>query len=150
MSHTGKEIHIEEGESEVTKTLELNLLNSLSQDLEQANNTSFTLSIKDESNVVIAGLVASTSYSWLLIKILWVDETQRNKGFAKALMQRAESRGRELQCHSVWLDTSNPNAMEFYLKLGYKPFGELQNSEDQFPASHQRWFMKKSLALSEC
>ena len=62
-------------------------------------------------------------------------------------MQRAEQKGIELGCRGAWLDTSNPNAMDFYLKLGYEMFGLLSNIEDQQPENHKRWFMKKSLLL---
>ena len=61
------------------------------------------------------------------------------------MMARAEAKARAVGCHGAWLDTSNPEAMRFYAKLGYKPFGQLGNTPGQSPAGHRRWFMQKAL-----
>lgn len=125
--------------------LERKLLESLSSETEQSLNTGFEIVEKDEAGLVIGGLVASTSYGWLLVKILWVDESHRNEGIGLKLLQGAESKAIDLGCHSAWLDTSNPKAMQFYLNAGYVSFGELKNTISQIPKSHKRWFMKKVL-----
>ena len=90
--------------------------------------------------------MASTSYSWLLIKILWVEESHRNSGIGQQLMEAAQAKGRTLNCHSAWLDTSSPKAYLFYARLGYEVFGQLENDATQSPPAHRRWFMKKSIA----
>jgi hypothetical protein len=41
----------------------------------------------------------------------------------------------------AYLDTFSFQAPDFYKKLGYEVFGELQD----FPHGHQRYFMKKRL-----
>ncbi len=107
------------------------------------------LSAKSAQNSLIGGLTASTSYGWILIKTLWVDEAQRNQGVGRLLMEEAEAKGIGLGCHSAWLDTSNPDAKTFYETLGYEVFGELSNDAEQFPESHRRWFLKKSLDRSQ-
>lgn len=141
------DIEISEDEHSISHFLESELLASLRNSLPQGENSSFILSAKDPTRKVIGGLTASTSYGWLLVKVLWVDNEYRGLGLGRSLMQRAEQKGIELGCRGAWLDTSNPNAMDFYLKLGYEMFGLLSNIEDQQPENHKRWFMKKSLLL---
>nr|CAA6827333.1 MAG: Unknown protein [uncultured Thiotrichaceae bacterium] len=136
-------ISVEEGCGGLAEKLESELLASLAGELEQSLNTGFTLSAKNGEGEVVGGLVASTSYGWLLVKILWVEESQRNSGIGHSLMKAAEAKAVGLNCHSVWLDTSSPKAYQFYSKLGYEVFGKLGNTDTQFPSGHCRWFMKK-------
>ncbi len=123
----------------------MRMLEALQEILVQSENTSFVLSATSRQNSLIGGLTASTSYGWVLIKVLWVDEAHRNKGIGRMLIESAESKGRSLGCHAAWLETSNPEAKRFYETLGYVVFGELSNEPGQYPESHQRWFMKKRL-----
>ncbi len=143
------DIRIEDGDPSIAELIESELLASLQESLVQAENRSFVLSARSPENSLIGGLTASTSYGWVLIKVMWVDEAQRNKGVGRLLMEEAEAKGRGLGCHSAWLDTSNPNAKTFYETLGFEVFGELANDAGQFPQSHRRWFLKKSLDPSQ-
>ncbi len=136
---------IEESDSSVAELIEKELLKALRQSLKQASNEQFVLAANSDQGRLTGGLTASTSYGWLLIKTLWVDDGQRRKGLGRLLMNDAESRGREIGCHAAWLETSNPASRVFYEKLGYKVFGELRNHSSQIPESHHRWFMTKSL-----
>ena len=136
---------IAESDSSVAELIERELLKALRQSLEQANNEQFVLAANSDQGRLIGGLTAGTSYGWLLIKKLWVDDGQRRKGLGGLLMNDAEYRGREIGCHAAWLETSNSASRVFYEKLGYQVFGELKNYTSQIPESHHRWFMKKSL-----
>lgn len=117
---------------------------SLQEVLPQALNSHFVLGVYEE-NMLVGGLTASTSYGWVLIKTLWTEEVHRGRGIGKALMRQAEEKAKVLNCHSAWLDTSNPASKAFYLKLGYEVFGELSNAEQFDLSEHCRWFMKKLL-----
>lgn len=139
------DVRIREADPSVAATLESRLLESLRSTLTQAENTGFVLTASSADDRLIGGLTASTSYGWLLTKVLWVDEASRQQGIGAKLMQSAESKARELDCHSAWLDTSSPAAKQFYEALGYVVFGELANEAGDFPETHTRWFMKKSL-----
>jgi len=145
MQKTGFIIGNEDSGGSFAAKLERELLASLANESEQSLNTSFTLCAKDAESNVIGGLVAHTSYSWCLVKILWVEEGHRRFGIGRSLMEAAETKAVGLNCHSMWLDTSSPKAKQFYAKLGYEVFGKLENSEIQHPANHCRWFMKKRL-----
>lgn len=141
-------IQVLEGNDVVARELESELLKSLGEVLLQSSNSSFVLAIRDPSNNLIGGLTASTSYGWLLVKILWVKDEYRGAGLGRSLMKHAEIKWIELGCHHIWLDTSNPQAMSFYQSLDYETFAQLSNAPDQYPPSHCRWFMKKSLTES--
>ena len=145
MKASTAQFYIAEGDEGLAERLESELLLSLALNQEQAINTGFTLSANVSEGELIGGLVASTSYSWLLVKILWVKESQRNLGVGRSLMTAAEAKAGELGCHSVWLDTSNAKARQFYDALGYEVFGQLENLEVHTPPDHCRWFMKKAL-----
>ena len=144
MKIEASELSIAEDELAIAAMLESELLKSLRDHLPQALNTSFVFSAKNSGGVIVGGLTASTSYGWLSIKVLWVDQDYRQLGIGRSLVRSGESKGRGLGCHSAWLDTSNPDAMQFYLKLGYETFGDIANSENQHPPNHRRWFMKKT------
>ncbi|MEL6951008.1 MAG: GNAT family N-acetyltransferase [Pseudomonadota bacterium] len=138
-------VRLVSGDAAADEFLEKALLESLRSELPQSTNTSFVLSLKDPAGTIVGGLTANTSYGWLLIKVLWVEEAYRGLGFGRQLMEAAEQRARDADCHNAWLDTSHPEAMRFYLSLGYEVFGELSNTADQVPQGHARWFLRKSL-----
>lgn len=150
MSHSNPEITIQEVSPELGDTLETRLLADLRATQPQAVNTSFVLAAQGpedtvDSPLLIGGLTASTSYGWLLVKVLWVNEKFRGKGVASALMNEAETRAIQLDCHAAWLDTSSQSARVFYQRLGYTEFASLGNDAHNHPAEHQRWFMQKQL-----
>lgn len=134
-----------EDEDSVAADIERQLLAALAHSNTQSRNEPFVLSVTLPGGDMIAGLTAATSYGWLLIKTLWVKDSHRGKGLGEQLVAAAETRGLEVGCSNAWLDTSNPAAHSFYLKLGYKEFGILENDADTFPPEHRRWFMKKRL-----
>jgi GNAT superfamily N-acetyltransferase len=97
--------------------------------------------LRDENGVIVGGLLAETLWQWLHIDILWLEEKYRNQGLGRKLMLAAEQKAIERGCQFAFLDTWEFQAKEFYLKLGYEVFGELPN----FPNSHSRYFLKKTL-----
>lgn len=141
--------HIGEADPSLAATIEAELLASLRAALPQGENSSFVLAARDPEESLTGGLTASTSYGWLLIKTLWVDEGQRHNGIGRQLMHCAEQKGRSLGCHAAWLDTSSPDALGFYEALGYEVFGQLENGAGEFPESHRRWFLRKSLCKDD-
>lgn len=145
MEDTGSKIEISEDDGEAGNFIESQLTASLRAALPQSENRSFVLSARDGRNCIVGGLTATTSYGWLLVKSLWVAEEHRRHGLGRALMKSVEDKASRLGCHDAWLDTSNPEAKEFYVGMGYEIFGELGNAADQHPPHHRRWFLKKSL-----
>lgn len=131
--------------SEVAGKIEESLLDSLGELNRQSINSSVVLTADDDDGILIAGVAGSTSYGWLLVKLLWVSDSHRGLGVGKELMLKAEDEAKLLGCHSAWLDTSNSKARDFYRRLGYADFGIIENGSDKEPANHTRWFMQKLL-----
>lgn len=88
------------------------------------------------------GLTGYTAYEWLFIDLLWIVETARGQGQGRRLMLDAEREARERGCGNAWLDTFSFQGRDFYERLGYKIFGELED----FPPGHRKYFMRKALA----
>ncbi len=125
--------------------IEESLLSALAQVNAQSENATLVFSADSKDGRRLGGATGSTSYGWLLLKMLWVDDSARGAGLGRQLTNAIEAEAKRLGCHSAWLDTSNRDAREFYLKLGYSDFGKLENGPDRTPPEHIRWFMKKTL-----
>lgn len=110
---------------------------------------SLALLAHDTERQLVGGLIGSTSYGWLLVKMLWVDERVRGRRLGPALMQAAEREAVRRGCHGAWLDTSSAAAARLYERLGYQTFGALENGPDDRPTGHRRWFMRKRLVRTE-
>lgn len=97
-----------EGDDDIGSKLESELLKSLGETFPQSRNSSFVLAVNDSSSKLVGGVTASTSYRWFLVKILWIGKECRGEGLGRSLMRQAETKGKELECHYIWLVTSNP------------------------------------------
>jgi GNAT superfamily N-acetyltransferase len=80
--------------------------------------------VRDRDDIV-AGLGGHTYCGWLFVMYLWVSEDLRHHGLGSQILGAAESHALQRGCHSVWLDTFSFQAPNFYRKLGYQTFGEL-------------------------
>lgn len=134
---------------EIVGCIENGLLEALGS--KAATNRFGTLSViaRDRDGELVAGLIGTTSYGWLLVKMLWVAEAVRRQGLGRRLMQVAETEALRRGCHGAWLDTSSDRARQFYVTLGYEQFGLLENSGEERPAAHRRWFLRRSLASED-
>ncbi|MDC9582825.1 GNAT family N-acetyltransferase [Xenorhabdus sp. PR6a] len=99
------------------------------------------LTITDEDNQIIAGLIAKTWWGGLEIQYLWVDKKYRKKGFGKQLMLQAEKEALNRHCHMAYVDTFDFQARGFYEKLGYKAYGELGG----YSHKYTRFYLTKSI-----
>ena len=140
------EIVEEKGSDETVVFLENALLQSLRAENEQGVNHQFVLTIRDETGTIVSGLVGAVSYGWLLVKILWVKEEFRGRGLGRRLVEVAEQKALDRDCHAVWLDTSSPTALDFYRALGFEIFGTLANARGCAPEGHQCWFLRRTIS----
>ena len=98
--------------------------------------------IKDrETGVVTGGLWGWTSWGWLTIETLFVPEAHRGSGLGSEVMNLAEQEAVRRGCIGVWVDTHSFQAPGFYERLGYSPFGVIED----YPPGHSRLFLQKRL-----
>lgn len=98
--------------------------------------------LRGDSDEIIGGVYGNFgSFNWLYVDTLWVSPAARGKGHGRVLMDHIESEAAKNDCHSAFLSTFSFQAPEFYKKLGYEVFGELE----AFPAGYQRIFLRKHL-----
>lgn len=102
--------------------------------------------IKDDAGTTKGGLFAKFSGQWLFVELLVVPEAARGQGLGTELMNSAEALARENGCLGMWLDTFSFQAPEFYLRLGFSVFGEL---EDYPVVGSNRFFMQKRFESHE-
>jgi GNAT superfamily N-acetyltransferase len=100
---------------------------------------SFTL--RDATGQFAGGLTGYISYGWLFVDLLWVVDQARGYGNGRNLVLAAEDEARKHGCRNAWLDTFSFQARDFYERMGYSIFGELED----FPPGHRRYFMRKAL-----
>ncbi len=86
----------------------------------------------------------SDSSGWLYVSLLWVSEGARGGGHGSRLLQSIEREASKRGCTDAYLDTFSFQAPEFYKRLGYVVFGELED----FPKGHSRIFLRKRLEPS--
>jgi predicted N-acetyltransferase YhbS len=97
------------------------------------------LSVRDERGELVGGLVALGFWNGLFIELLWVQQGERGRGIGTSLMRAAEAEARKNGWKVCFLSSFTFQAPEFYRKLGYEPFGELEG----MPPEHSRtWFAK--------
>lgn len=95
--------------------------------LENGEEKIFFLVARNGQGEVTGGLRGSWLLQWLKINVVTVDPACRSQGIGRALMQEAESFGRQQGCRHVYLDTLSYQAPGFYLTLGYQEAGRLVN-----------------------
>lgn len=125
--------------------VERKLLHALRQNVPPSDGKPLTLVARDLQGGMTGAFVGSTSYGWLLVKMLWVAEALRGQGLGARLMDEAETIARLCGCHGAWLDTSSAKAERFYTRLGYERFGVLTNGPGDQPQGHRRAFLAKRL-----
>ncbi|HYC44166.1 MAG TPA: GNAT family N-acetyltransferase [Burkholderiales bacterium] len=103
------------------------------------NWTPLVLSIRDDSNHIVAGLSAAFFWNALFIDVLWVDEAHRRHGHGSSLLRYAERDACERGCDIVYLSTFEFQALAYYAAQGYVLIGQLEG----IPRKSKRlWFSK--------
>lgn len=99
---------------------------------------------KNENDEEIGGVLAGIGYwNGLEINILWVKDEYRKKGIGTHILKYVEDIAKAKGATVAMLDTFDFQSVEFYLKNGYMPIGEIPN----FPEGHKRIYFSKRLDL---
>ena len=98
--------------------------------------------LRDKDNSIAGGIYGNSGFGWLYISDLWVASKLRGKGYGSQLIKSAEQEGVKRGCRNVFLNTFSFQALEFYQKLGYYVFAQLED----FPQHHIRYFLRKELS----
>ena len=89
------------------------------------NETSkpLTVVIRDQNDIIIAGLSGRTIYHKFLINVLWVNDKYRGQGLGFQLMEKAEQEAKHQGCKAAQVDTLEFQAPSFYQKCGFEIIG---------------------------
>jgi ribosomal protein S18 acetylase RimI-like enzyme len=98
--------------------------------------------LRNEQRELIGGAHGWTAYGWLHIRVLWLREDQRQRGWGTRLLQATEAEAIKRGCRHSHLETYSFQALGFYQKNGYRVFGELEN----VAGDHKWYFLKKDLS----
>lgn len=102
--------------------------------------SSFTASLYDDEGGLRGGAHASLNMGMAEVRALWLDEDCRGGGNGRNLMMALEKEARRRGAKRAMLDTYEWQARDFYEKLGYGLFGEID-----YPDGYKRFFMVKDL-----
>lgn len=85
--------------------------------------------VLDEKKEIVGGLIGRANQipEWLEVAVIWVAEAKRRQGIGRRLMYLAEEEAKGRGCHYARLATSDYQAPDFYRKVGYKLYGQLEN-----------------------
>lgn len=102
----------------------------------------YAVLLRDEPDgPVTGGLYGYQLFDWLFIQYVAVPPAQKGKGLGSELMARAEAWARSRGLAGLWLDTFAFQARDFYEKLGFSVFGQI----DDHPRGSRRYFLFKRL-----
>lgn len=99
------------------------------------------ITVRDENQTNVGGLVAVIYLGWLHIHALWLREELRGQGYGNSLLDEAEQEARGRGCANACLETFSFQALSFYEKRGYAIFAELPD----FPVGGKKYFLSKSI-----
>lgn len=97
------------------------------------------LVVQDKDGRPRGGLWGRTSFRWLYIELLAVDEGLRGQGLGRELLARAEEEARARGCIGAWLDTFTQKSRSLYESCGFAVFGGISD----YPPGNTRVFMSK-------
>jgi ribosomal protein S18 acetylase RimI-like enzyme len=97
--------------------------------------------LKDDNKKVHGGIIVTVLWNGMEINSLWVEESLRNQGWGRKLVAAAEKEGKARDCTIAYTNTFTWQAPGFYEKLGYKPYGKLEN----FPKGNTLTYFCKNL-----
>ena len=99
------------------------------------------VTVRDEADVMVAGLFGWTWGGTCFVDLLHVDEEHRRTGLGSRLLAAAEEEGARRGCGQVVLATHTFQAPAFYQARGYREYGRVEG----YPAGHAQVHLVKPL-----
>lgn len=99
--------------------------------------------VKNDSGVIVGGILGEINWNWMHIQGLWVDESIRKGGWGTKLLTNMEEYALSKNTNNIRLETTTFQALDFYKKAGYSVFGELSD----MPKGHTSYFLQKQLGI---
>ncbi|MGD8488457.1 MAG: GNAT family N-acetyltransferase [Anaerolineae bacterium] len=96
---------------------------------------------RDGDERVVGGIHGELVWEWLYIQSLWVDPAWRGQGIGSQLVAQIEAAAVSKGFCDSHLETTDFQALDFYLRQGYQVFGELEGK----PAGVTWYYLKKHL-----
>jgi GNAT superfamily N-acetyltransferase len=97
--------------------------------------------MRNESGMLIGGLLAGIYWGWLDIDELWVAEDWRGRGHGRKLMGLVEQAALKRDCRLAQVKTWDFQARGFYEQLGYQIVGHQRD----FPLGQTFFWLRKEL-----
>lgn len=95
--------------------------------------------VEDENGRLVGGLAALTYWGWLVIKLLVLSDDFRGSGLGQRLIELAHAEARQRGCRHAQTTTYDFQALDFYLKQGYRIVGELSD----YPDGYNYYWLRK-------
>lgn len=96
---------------------------------------------KAQDGSVVGGIHGNMGWDWLHIDTSWVDEKYRRQGIGSNLLKQVEKAAISKGFIGSHLETTEFQAVDFYIENGYEVFGALEGK----PKGHTWFYMKKRL-----
>lgn len=90
---------------------------------------------------IAGGIFGYISWGWCSIEMLWVDEQYRGNDLATKIMRRMENYAIGEGITRFKLETGSFQALDFYKKLGYEVYAELED----YPIGQTNYYLRKLL-----
>ena len=97
--------------------------------------------LRDDGGAIRGGVHGGVWGGWLHVVALWVDPDLRGRNLGRGLIEAAEAEARAVGARHAFLETHSFQAPGLYRKLGYAPFGEIED----YPPGASQLFMRKDL-----
>ncbi len=113
------------------------------RETDTADRRTIAVLVRDpETERVVGGLTGRTSLGLLFVDLFYLPPALRGSGVGSEILRQAEEEARERGCRSGVLYTISFQAPGFYLRHGWRVFGEVPCD----PPGTSRVFMMKDLA----
>jgi GNAT superfamily N-acetyltransferase len=100
----------------------------------------FGIFVRDERGRIRAGISGTIWGGYCELQAMWVEESLRGRGLARALMANAEAEARRRHCALILFLAYDLLAAGLYERLGYETVGVVEGCPT---GSTARWYRKK-------